>query len=684
MSFLYPTFLFVLFAVLIPVIIHLFNFRTYKTVYFSNIQFLKDVKQETKSKSDLKHLLILLMRILTIAALVFAFARPYIPVKNQTENPSQNIIGIYVDNSFSTEAESKYGNISEIEKKKAVEISNAWPEDVKIVYLTNDFDLKHQHLVSKEQFKDFISETKVSPIFRKLSTVTDKFKTIFNNLKEVNSNYSLYLISDFQKVSSDINKIKIDSSQKIIFIPVLAEKTANLFIDSVWFDSPYRPINQNDAINVRITNTSDENYSQMPLKLFINDSLKSAGSFNINPRSQTVKTINFINNKTGIINGRVEISDFPVTYDNRFYFNYKLNNSTEILILRETNKPNKFINTIFSNLNYASLKTVSVKNSQSVNYNDFDVIISDGLNQISNELNEHFLNFVQDGGTLIIFPVINCNTVSYNKFFNAANLNYITGFDTVKIDADKINYNSEILKNVFKKKENNSEMPFILKRIEYSNLTNVDEEVILYSEKNDKLISGANFGNGKIFIFAQKADKTYGNLVYHPLWVSLLYNMVFYNSSGKDSYYTIGSDFVISVKNTEENPDYTFHIINKSKTIDIIPQVIKTESSYYKLFLNNTIQTAGHYKILYNNKISGGISLNYNRKESILSHFSKKELEKYSSGFPGKNISIIDADQELSKETLLTQNYGIRLHKLFIIAALLFIALEILFIKFLK
>ena len=79
MSFLYPNFLWALFAVSIPIIIHLFNFRRYKTLYFSNVKFLKDVQEETRSKSQIKQLLILLSRILLITSLVFAFSQPFIP-----------------------------------------------------------------------------------------------------------------------------------------------------------------------------------------------------------------------------------------------------------------------------------------------------------------------------------------------------------------------------------------------------------------------------------------------------------------------------------------------------------------------------------------------------------------------------------------------------------------------------
>ena len=111
MKFLYPQFLYALALVAIPIIIHLFNFRKFRTVYFSNVQFLKSVKEKTKSQSQLKHLLILLSRILAITALVLAFAQPYIPVDDSSQQAKKYAVSIYIDNSFSMDAENEQGRL---------------------------------------------------------------------------------------------------------------------------------------------------------------------------------------------------------------------------------------------------------------------------------------------------------------------------------------------------------------------------------------------------------------------------------------------------------------------------------------------------------------------------------------------------------------------------------------------
>ena len=97
MQFLYPTFLFALAALAIPIIIHLFHFRRFKKVYFTNVRFLREVKEETSARRKLRNLLVLLMRCLALAFLVFAFAQPFIPRETDVKK-GEKAISVFVDN----------------------------------------------------------------------------------------------------------------------------------------------------------------------------------------------------------------------------------------------------------------------------------------------------------------------------------------------------------------------------------------------------------------------------------------------------------------------------------------------------------------------------------------------------------------------------------------------------------
>jgi len=99
MSLVYPSFLWALSALVIPIIIHLFNFRKTTRIYFSNTRFLKQVKEETTQKRRLKQYLVLASRLLFLFFLVMAFAQPFLPAKE--EMGQQSTISIYIDNSYS-------------------------------------------------------------------------------------------------------------------------------------------------------------------------------------------------------------------------------------------------------------------------------------------------------------------------------------------------------------------------------------------------------------------------------------------------------------------------------------------------------------------------------------------------------------------------------------------------------
>ena len=90
MKFLYPEFLWALTVLAIPIIIHLFNFKRYKTLYFSSLNFIKHVDQKTKSTQRLKHLLVLLMSLLAFTFLALAFAHRSPPFLSPT------LVGIMV------------------------------------------------------------------------------------------------------------------------------------------------------------------------------------------------------------------------------------------------------------------------------------------------------------------------------------------------------------------------------------------------------------------------------------------------------------------------------------------------------------------------------------------------------------------------------------------------------------
>ncbi|MFM1931110.1 MAG: hypothetical protein RL226_413, partial [Bacteroidota bacterium] len=170
MKFAHPEILWALLALAIPVIVHLFNFRKFKRIPFTNVAFLREVQQETKAKARLKHLLILAARMLAVAALVIAFAQPFIPLGDETSGGTRTV-SVYIDNSFSMEADGKEGSLLEVARTKAAEVVSAYQATDRFQLLTNDFEGRHQRLHSQEDVLTMIAEVQPSYTTRNLSEV---------------------------------------------------------------------------------------------------------------------------------------------------------------------------------------------------------------------------------------------------------------------------------------------------------------------------------------------------------------------------------------------------------------------------------------------------------------------------------------------------------------------------------
>jgi len=315
MEFVNPGVLYGLFAISIPIIIHLFNFRRFKKVYFTNVKFIQELKLETQKQSRLKHLLILLMRILAIAAIVIAFAQPFIPVSKSIIKPHEkNAISVYIDNSFSLQAESDKGIMLDKVKEKAVELVSVYKSSDVFQLLTNDFEGRHQRFVSKDEFTDLVEEVQISPVVKPIQEIVTRQEDIFktNQFEKKTS----YIISDFQKNIFSESLNFQDTALNVYFIPVTAINSDNLFIDSCWFEAPVKQVNQSVKLNVSISNSSGNNYEKIPVKLLINDQHKAVASFDIESYSSTIVELPYTNYETGIQFGLLEITDYPISFEN--------------------------------------------------------------------------------------------------------------------------------------------------------------------------------------------------------------------------------------------------------------------------------------------------------------------------------------------------------------------------------
>lgn len=675
MSLLYPSMLFGLLAVSIPIIVHLFNFRKYKTVYFSNISFLKNIKQETKAKSQLKHLLILFSRILAIIFLVFAFAQPFIPVSTQHES-NAGLVSVYVDNSFSMDADGETGKILEAAKSKASEIAEAYPASTKFILVTNDFYSKNQHPISRDQFQLNVSDIQSSPIVRNTSEIVSKF----NSFKDFGIKQMNYYLSDFQKSSTDFSNVSPDTSMDYYLMPFENTNYNNLYIDSGWFETPEHKLLQTESFNIKIVNKSEETYQNISLKLFINDTLKAVNSFNIDKTSEKIINLSYTNTTNKIIRGKVEITDYPIVYDNVLYFSYLI--PEQISVLSIYNKePNLFINSLLDD----TLYNVSSENVKNLNYSEFktyNVIILDQIEEFSTGLTHEIEQYVANGGTLVFFPSNKCNLSSYNFFFEKLNLPQTSGVDTLKTQIRFVNTENNIFKNVFKKLKENSDLPIVNSQLLYQK-SNSLSEVILETKNNMPVLAYYPFSKGKIYLFSINLTKASGNFATHPIFIPTMINIINNSSTLMPIYYSLGDNVNIDYSYNSENANTVFKIKNESSDFEFIP-FFKLQSSGLNINISNEISVSGNYIAFDNESALFPLSFNYKRSESDLTSYSFDDIQNWINTKANNCFYLLENKNIQISKQINEINSGLKLWKFALALALLFLIFEMLLLRFLK
>jgi hypothetical protein len=692
MKFANSYFLFALLALAIPVIVHLFNFRKFKRVYFTNVRFLKEVKQDTKARNKVKNILILCCRLLAVLFLVLAFAQPYIPRENGAIRTGDKVLSVYIDNSFSMDAVGKNGTLLDEAKKDAKEIVAAFKPSDRFQLITNDFEGRHQRLVNREEFIELVDEVTTSPAVRTLSEVTRRQQDALNTEKGIQpGNKQAFLISDFQKSIADFNAIKTDTSIRFQPIPVAAENRNNIYIDSVWFSSPVRQLNQQEALHIRLKSHSEVAAENVPMRLYINGQARTPSSFSIPANGVTDTIVYFTIREPGLQQCLVEINDYPVTFDDRFYFSFNMLKAIPMLAINPSaeNAPllpaatteNSYLKSLFG---YDSAFVFTESEESKLDYSSFgnySFIVLNSLKSVSSGLSNELKKFVDNGGSLFIFPGENADLQSYREFLVPMGVNSFEKLDTARTIVDKLNFLNPLYTGVFEKTSGNMDLPAVYDHYKISASTRTTQEDLMRLRNGDLFAGSYRAGKGSIYICAVPLLDSWSNFPRHAMFVPTLYQAALFSQPQSPLFYTIGSNTAIDLGDVGTIGENVFHLSEPVKNFDIIPAHAVIDG-HTVLDVHRQVTNPANYFVKLGKDQLTGVSFNYDRKESDLTTLSSSDIEKEYTAAGLKNFALLEKDTKGLTAALTELDYGIRLWKTCIWLVLLFLLAEILLIRF--
>ncbi|MDE0087859.1 MAG: BatA domain-containing protein [Candidatus Poribacteria bacterium] len=421
MAFLNPFFLFGLLAAAIPLLIHLWNRRQAVTVDFSSLMFLVAAHRQNARRLQLKQLLILLLRMLIVALIALALARPFLTlglplaaVRAKTD------VVIVLDNSYSMDYR---------------DVDGVWFEKAKTLAIDVLRSLRHGDSASLILMSDI-----PQPIFRQLTPDVESVVAAIQNAEvsyratnvqpsvelaheilseSTQQNKELYLISDFaQNGWNNWEMIPNQSGSRIVLLPVSERIPHNTNIEEILPSHQLIGVDLPFHLNTTIRNYSDTPIAQTTLTFYVGDQKRKTQTFSATADESIVTTLTHTFSTPGTHTGFFELTDDRLNVDNRRYFALEALGEIRVLCVGDQTEYLKLV------LNPLVSKQTTEAPAQSsmiqptactpVEFETFpleeyDVILLADVPKISPKAGAQLREFVRQGKSIIVFGTTNYN-----------------------------------------------------------------------------------------------------------------------------------------------------------------------------------------------------------------------------------------------------------------------------------
>ncbi len=635
MSFLYPLFLVAGVSLAIPVLIHLFNLRKYKTILFPHTRFLKNIQLNSRKQSQVRYKYLLAARLLFLAVLILAFAQPFFNNSSKKAGDHKFQV-IYIDNSYSMSVKKGGQSMLDMAKDAArKQLRHAAP-GTRFVLLTNDKPGSYHSEPADKVFAE-INATDLSASAKTVDQVLANAQSIMEN--EGKTGADLYYYSDFQQSAFPAQPDK-GLMKNITFygVPVQTDEAQDIYIDTAYLTTPVLQTGKSNYIIVHTHCTGKPPKENPVLNLAINGQVKSAASLNFSDKAESFDTLNFQVNNANWQKITLTINDPSVRFDDTFRITARSSPNLSVLALNE-GQPNTYIQAAFRAYNGFRLNQAEAASAPK-DWKEYNLVILNGITRVDDALGKTINDALQSGQSICIFPGKTSNLQQLNDGLKLAGDLRITGVDTVPQTASSIQQGSALVKDLFDKIPENVQLPVANWHYIISAGLSANQQSVLSFRNGDPLLARYMPSKGQLYICATSADLQSGNFPGSYFFTPFLYEMAMQSSSSSVYAITGGTQQAIYLPLSNASERNMVHVYGKD--MDIIPSQ-RPDGAGLDVFIDQAVQQPGFYAL----STAGGsdttqIALNQNKSESLLDF---RDINALKSEWKGDNIkwmSVVD------------------------------------------
>jgi len=386
-------------------------------------------------------------------------------------------------------------------------------------------------------------------------------------------------------------------------------------------------------------------------------------------------TLNFSGLTAGWQKGLLSIKDFPVTFDDTLSFSFKVDSSLPVLSINGPDAGN-YIKALFGADKYFKLTENLESNINYSGFSNYGLIVLNGLRNPSSGLAQQLKAYLKGGGSAVIFPNLDADIRTYNSFLNGLSLPAIQSLNTTETRVDKIDLQNPIFKTVFEEIPKNLDLPIANRYFSFVERNSTNKESLLSFTGGRLYFAKYGVDDGAVYLAATGLNPADGNLARHPVFVPLMYRLALSAENETALYYNIGADNALIGKKISLGKNQTLKLT--AKNFEAIPEIRQVDGKTI-IYVADQIKAPGFYNLNLADSLIAVYSFNISRSESDMHYLKSSELSKLA----GKNnLKIYDTDKDVVKLISGSNKIGQTLWKLCLILSLIFIAAEILLIRF--
>lgn len=676
MHFLQPAFLWALAVLAVPVLIHLFQLRRFKRIAFTNVRFLAEVTRQTRARRRIQHWLVLLARCVALAALVLAFAQPYLPGEDGAQRAGQRALSLFIDDSHSMEGANARGRLLDQARQGAQDAVMAHAQSDRFQVLTNRLAAREQRLLGRDEALKAASEADASAYSRPLSQVLLRQREALAASEAPVKRAILF--TDLQRSTTDPERWTNDTLTPVAIVPLQPTATDNLSIDSIWFEGPVRRRGQRERLHARITNHGAQDLSGVPLRLRIDGAQRAVATIAISAGARIDTSLAYLNDQAGHHWGELSVEDQPVTFDNTFHLAYTTVDRLRVLLIGGGDAASdRAVRAVFANDSVHAFAERGLRDLDLGLLPQQDLVVVNAAPELPSGTAQALEEFVRGGGHLAFFPPSRGDAARFAAFFAAFRMGAPALLDTGAIRVEGIDLDHPFYRDVFDRLPRNVDLPTAHER--WALRPPAGSDALLRARDGSPFLAQVPHGRGAAFFWSAPLAERASNLTRHALFATSLLRMAELARPMGSLYTTIGQEALIGIDGLEL-PAEAPPRLHGPGGVELLPEV-RRAGSEQALVLHDEDLPPGPYALVAGRDTLRMLALNTARAESDLRHFTPDALRTRLRELGLTAYRVIDGEGGDLSLRLTGLDQGRKLWKWFILLALLALLAETLLLR---